>query len=111
MDSLTAIPKPYVILAIALTLINYVLFTGYDTLAVYHLRQPLSYRRTALVAIISYAISNSVGFALLSGSAIRYRFYSAWGFSVAKIAQIIAFCNLSFWLGLFAVLACTNNFC
>lgn len=103
LDSLTAIPKLYVVVAIALTLINYVLFTGYDTLAVYHLRQSLPYRRTALVAIISYAISNSVGFALLSGSAIRYRFYSAWGFSVAKIAQIIAFCNLSFWLGLFAV--------
>ena len=40
---------------------------------------------------------------LLSGSAIRYKFYSAWGFSAAKIAQIITFCNLSFWLGLFAV--------
>ena len=102
-NSLTTIPKQYVCLAIALTLLNYILFTGYDTLAVRHLRQPLPYRRTALVAIISYAISNSVGFALLSGSAIRYRFYSAWGLSAAKIAQIITFCNLSFWLGLFAV--------
>jgi phosphatidylglycerol lysyltransferase len=100
---LTMIPRQYIALAIALTLLNYLLFTGYDTLAVYHLRQPLSYRRTALVAIVSYAISNSVGFALLSGSAIRYRFYSAWGLSAAKIAQIIAFCNLSFWLGFFAV--------
>jgi phosphatidylglycerol lysyltransferase len=103
LNSLTAIPKPYLVLAIALTMLNYILFTGYDTLAVHHLRQTLPYRRTALVAIVSYAISNSVGFALLSGSAIRYRFYSAWGFSAAKIAQIIAFCNLSFWLGLFAV--------
>jgi phosphatidylglycerol lysyltransferase len=102
-NSLTAISKPYLLLAIALTLLNYVLFTGYDTLALRHLRQSVPYRRTALVAIVSYAISNSVGFALLSGSAIRYRFYSAWGFSAAKIAQIIAFCNLSFWLGLFAV--------
>jgi phosphatidylglycerol lysyltransferase len=102
-NSLNAIPRPYLLLAIALTLVNYILFTGYDTLAVYHLRQSLPYRRTALVAIVSYAISNSVGFALLSGSAIRYRFYSAWGFSAAKIAQIIAFCNLSFWLGFFAV--------
>lgn len=102
-NSLMAIPKPHLILAIALTLVSYILFTGYDALAIYHLRQSLPYRRTALVAIVSYAISNSVGFALLSGSAIRYRFYSAWGFSAAKIAQIIAFCNLSFWLGFFAV--------
>lgn len=112
-SSLTAIPNQSILLAIAVTGLNYLLLTGYDTLAVHYLRegltssskgvQTLSYRRTALVSLISYAISNSVGFALLSGSAIRYKFYSSWGFSAAKIAQIITFCNLSFWLGLFAV--------
>lgn len=102
-NSLTAISNQDILLAICLTLMNYLLLTGYDTLAVRHLRQTLSYRKTALVAVVSYAISNSVGFALLSGSAIRYRFYSAWGFSAAKIAQIITFCNLSFWLGLLVV--------
>ena len=103
LSSLNAIPNQYLLGAIALTAINYLLLTGYDTLAVRYIRQPLSYKRTSLVAIISYGISNSVGFALLSGSAIRYKFYSAWGFSAAKIAQIITFCNLSFWLGLFAI--------
>jgi phosphatidylglycerol lysyltransferase len=102
-NSLNAIPNEYLLSAIALTLLNYLLLTGYDTLAVKYINQSLAYKHTALVAIISYAISNSVGFALLSGSAIRYRFYSAWGFSTAKIAGIITFCNLSFWLGLFAV--------
>jgi uncharacterized membrane protein YbhN (UPF0104 family) len=80
--------------AIAFTGLNYFLLTGYDTLAVRYLGQTLSYRRIALVSLISYAISNSVGLALLSGSAIRYKFYSAWGFSAAKIALIITFCNL-----------------
>ena len=102
-NSLTTIPNQYILLAIALTVVNYLLLTGYDTLAVRYVNQSLSYGRSALVAIISYGISNSVGFALLSGSAIRYKCYSAWGFSAAKIAQIITFCNLSFWLGLFAV--------
>lgn len=102
-NSLNAIPNQYILLAIAITGLNYLLLTGYDTLAVRYLGQTLSYRRTALVSLISYAISNSVGFALLSGSAIRYKFYSAWGLSAAKIAQIITFCNLSFWLGLFAI--------
>ncbi|WP_413467351.1 lysylphosphatidylglycerol synthase domain-containing protein [Pleurocapsa sp. FMAR1] len=102
-NSLNAIPNQYLLLAIALTTINYLLLTGYDTLAVKYINQSLAYKRTALVAVISYGISNSVGFALLSGSAIRYKFYSAWGYSAIKIAQIITFCNLSFWLGLFAV--------
>lgn len=44
-----------------------------------------------------------IGFALLTGSAIRYRLYSTWGLSAVEITNIVAFCNLSFWLGLFTV--------
>lgn len=102
-NSVRAIPVELVWTAIALTVINYWALTGYDTLATYYIRHPMPYHKTALAAIISYAISNTVGLALLSGSAIRYRFYSAWGVSPGQIAQIIAFCNFSFWLGFFAV--------
>ncbi|WP_013321551.1 lysylphosphatidylglycerol synthase domain-containing protein [Gloeothece verrucosa] len=102
-NSLLAIPAPHILLAVGLTALNYVMLTGYDTLAIYYIRHPLPYRKTALAALISYAISNSVGLALLSGTAIRYRLYRAWGLSVIEIAQIVAFCNLSFWLGLFSV--------
>lgn len=101
--SVQAIPLPYLLGAIALTLFNYFMLTGYDVLALQYIRRSLPYRRVALTSIISYAISNSIGFALLTGSAIRYRFYSAWGLSAIEIANIVAFCNLSFWLGLFAV--------
>ena len=101
--NLTAIPQPQVQRAIALTLLSLLVFTGYDTLATLYIHHPLPYLRTALAAVTSIPISNSVGFALLSGSAIRYRFYAAWGLSALEITQVIAFCNLSFWLGLFVV--------
>lgn len=101
--SLTAISASHLGLAVGLTGLNYVMLTGYDVLALRYIRHPLPYRKTAIVAIISYGLSNSVGLALLSGSAIRYRFYRSWGLSNLKITQIIAFCNWSFWLGLFAV--------
>lgn len=100
---LTAIPKSSVGWAIALTLLNVIVFTGYDTLSAQYVSHPLPYSQTALAAATSIPISNSVGLALLSGSAIRYRFYSPWGVPPIKIAQMIAFCNLSFWLGLFSV--------
>lgn len=103
LGSLAAIPANFLGLAIAFTLMNVLVFTGYDTLAVGYVRHPLPYCKTALTAVVSIPISNSIGLALLSGSAIRYRFYSAWGLSALEIAQIIAFCNLGFWLGLFAV--------
>lgn len=102
-NHIRALSPSTLILALGLTLLNYVFLTGYDTLAGWFVHHRLPYRKTALVATISYAISNSVGLALLSGSAIRYRFYAAWGLSPGQIAQIIAFCNLSFWVGLLAI--------
>jgi uncharacterized membrane protein YbhN (UPF0104 family) len=83
--------------------INYIFLTAYDTLAMTYVGESLPYLKTGFVGFVSYAISNSVGLALLSSSAIRYRFYSQWGLSNRKIASIIAFCNLSFWLGLLTV--------
>ncbi|MEO0409916.1 MAG: lysylphosphatidylglycerol synthase domain-containing protein [Cyanobacteria bacterium P01_A01_bin.135] len=89
--------------AIALVGVSYLTLTGYDTVAARFARCPLPYRRTALVALLTYAISRSAGFSVVSGSAIRYRFYRRWGVSNLAIAQIIAFCSLSFWVGLFGV--------
>lgn len=91
------------LLALLITILHYLAITGYDTLAVRYVRHPLPYRRTALTGIISIAISNSIGLALLTGSAVRYRLYPTWGLSAIEIAHVIAFCNLSFWLGLFTV--------
>lgn len=101
--SLAAISAPHLLLAILLMGVNYLIMTGYDTLAVHYIRHPLPYQKTAFTAVITYGISNIIGLALLSGSAIRYRFYRPWGLSVVEIAHLIAFCNLSFWLGLFVV--------
>lgn len=102
-NSLAAIPTSRLGLGIGLTSLGYLAMTGYDTLAFRYIRRSLSYKNIAFTAFISYAASNTIGFALLTGSAIRYRFYSAWGISAIAIAQVIAFANFSFWLGLFAV--------
>lgn len=101
--SVQAIPAPSLAAALVLVALSYLTLTGYDALAVRFARCPLPYRRTALVACLTYAISRSAGFSALSGSAIRYRFYCRWGVSNWAIAQVIAFCGLSFWVGLFAV--------
>lgn len=102
-QTVQAIPTGTVAIALMLTAINYVILTGYDTLALRYARSPLNYRRSALVAAIAYAISNNIGFTFLSGGAIRYRFYRRWGVSAGAIAQVIVFCNFSFWIGFFTV--------
>lgn len=101
--SFQEIPGRQVLGALLLTLLNYAALAGYDALACRFIRQKLAYWKIALVSFTSYAISNSIGLALLSGSAVRYRLYRGWGFSNGQIGAIIAFCNASFWLGLLAV--------
>lgn len=102
-DSLRSLPPVQVRWAIAFTALGYLAMTGYDSLGFLYLRQRLGYGKIALTTFISCAFSNTIGFALLTGSAIRYRFYSSWGISPIAIAQVIAFANVSFWLGLLAV--------
>ena len=93
--------------AIFFTGLNYIVLTFYDALAFRYLNRHLAYKKIGVVAFISYAFSQNIGFAVLSGGAIRFRFYSAWGLSTAEIANIIAFTGTHFWLGLLCVTGVT----
>lgn len=48
-------------------------------------------------------MSNSVGFALLSGTAVRHRLYSRWGVATADLWRIVAVNSITYWLGLLAL--------
>src|SRR5439155_17549305 len=88
-----------IILAVVLTLLGYLVMTGYDTLAFRYIRHPLPYRKIALASFIGYAFNNNVGLSGLVGGSLRYRLYTAWRLSAVEIAKVIAFCTISFWLG------------
>jgi uncharacterized membrane protein YbhN (UPF0104 family) len=96
---LRSIPLWSVGMAVALTLANYALLTVYDWLGLKYVGARLPYRKSALAAGIGYSFSIALGHAYLTGGAVRYRLYSAWGLSGTDIARIIVFCGLSFWIG------------
>lgn len=100
---LSTIPKTQKSGAIMLTILGYCTMTAYDFLGFRYIRQSLVPTKIAFTAFLSYAVGNTVGFTAFSGTAIRYRFYGSWGVSTLKIAQLIVFTHLTFWLGLFAV--------
>jgi len=100
---LAAIPKSQLSLSVWFTVLSYLVLTLYDYLGFYYLGHPLSYNKVAFTNFVSSSFSNTIGFAIVTGSAIRYRFYALWGVSGIEIAQVIAFENFTFWLGLFAV--------
>ncbi|MEH2261097.1 lysylphosphatidylglycerol synthase domain-containing protein [Nostoc sp.] len=103
LNSLAAIPKSRLSWAIWLTALGYLVMIGYDILGFNYINRSLNWNKIAFTNFISSAFSNTIGFALLTGSAIRYRFYANWGVSAIAIAQVIAFANFTFWLGMFAV--------
>ena len=103
LHSLTAIPKQRLSWAICLSALGYLVIICYDTLGFHYIGRSLAWKKIAFTNFISSVFSNTIGFALVTGSAIRYRFYSSWGVSPLSIAQIIAFENFTFWLGMFAV--------
>ncbi|HVN32385.1 MAG TPA: hypothetical protein VMT45_10390, partial [Thermoanaerobaculaceae bacterium] len=52
-----SLPAGRVALAFLLTVVSYLLLTGYDTLGLQYSRHRLPYRRTALASFVGYAFS------------------------------------------------------
>jgi phosphatidylglycerol lysyltransferase len=98
--SLGELPTVRIYIALALTILNYLVMTGYDSLALRYTRNPLAYRKIALASFIGYAFSMNIGLSMIAGSSVRYRLYSAWGLSAIDITKVVAFYTLALWLGL-----------
>ena len=101
--AVVGVPRRQLSLAIVLTILNYVVLTGYDQLALVYIGKALPRARIAMTSFLAYAISNSVGFAMLSGASVRYRFYTRWGVTTEELSRIVFSYSVTFWLGLFAL--------
>jgi glycosyltransferase 2 family protein len=79
---------------------------GYFTLTFYDLfalrtigRVDVPYWGAALAGFTSYSVGHNVGASVLTGGAVRYRVYSAWGLTAIDVAKICFVAGLTFWLG------------
>ncbi|WP_428393704.1 lysylphosphatidylglycerol synthase domain-containing protein [Lichenicoccus sp.] len=96
---LRAIPRRSLLISAGFTLLSFFVLSFYDRLAVIHVGHRLAFRRTFFAAFCSYVLSHNLGVSALSGAAVRFRLYGIWGLSPADIAQIVAFCSVTFALG------------
>ena len=99
-EALHALPTGHLLLALLFTVANYLILTSYDQLAFIYVGKEIARWRIAMVSFVSYAVSNSVGFALLSGTSVRHRFYSRWGLGTGDLSRIVVFNATIYWLGL-----------
>lgn len=85
---------------------GYFTLTFYDYFALHSIgREDVPYWAAALGGFTSYSVGHNVGASVLTGGAVRYRVYSAWGLHAVDVAKICFVAGLTFWLGNAAVLS------
>jgi phosphatidylglycerol lysyltransferase len=103
--SIQAMPTRRLLLAAALTALSFGVVIGIDALALRYAGQRLAARRVALASFVGCAFSQLLGFAALTGGAVRYRLWTSWGVDSADVARGVAFSVVTTWLGLGATTA------
>ncbi len=101
---LHAIPRRQILAALGFTALSYWLLTTYEFLALRYLRRLIPYTRILFTSFIAYSFGHALGFAVFTGSAIRFRLYVTAGVTAIEVATVTAFCSLSLGLGLATVL-------
>ncbi|WP_307148057.1 lysylphosphatidylglycerol synthase domain-containing protein [Rhizobium tibeticum] len=101
---LVAMPPMTWILAGGATLGAYVLLGFYDRLALVYLGRRVNPFFVHVCAAATYAFAHLIGASVFSGAVIRYRAYSSKGLSPPEIATLVAFCAVTFCLGVVTVL-------
>lgn len=97
-ESIEQISYSRIAFSLFLMVINYMILVGYDWLALKAIHKQLPLPRVGLVSFVGQAVSYNFG-ALLGGTSVRYRFYSAWGFTIADIVRLVLMLAVTFWVG------------
>ena len=97
--ALEAIPPHALALSFVWTILSYWVLTFYDRLGTIYAGHKVSYGRVSFASFCAYSLSHNIGFAAVSGAAVRYRLYAHWGLTPFQIAKVVAFCSLTFALG------------
>jgi phosphatidylglycerol lysyltransferase len=97
---LHAIRRRQILAALGFTALSYWLLSTYEVLALRYLRRLIPYPRILFTSFIAYSFGHTLGFAIFTGSAIRFRLYVTAGISAIEVATVTAFCSLSLGIGL-----------
>jgi phosphatidylglycerol lysyltransferase len=102
-----AIPARMLLEALGFTALSYLVLPCYDALGLAYAgrtgERRISAPRIWLGSTTAYGLSQTLGFPAFTGSAVRYRFWSAWGLSTAEIARAVTFAGATFTIGVLLV--------
>jgi phosphatidylglycerol lysyltransferase len=94
------IPLVTLVAAFGATALGYVALIGYDWSALRYLGKKLPVRIVAMGGFLGYSFGNTIGISVISGGAVRYRIYSAFGLNAFEVASVSTFVALAFGVGI-----------
>lgn len=92
-----------ILLAFLFSTAHYLVLTSYEQLGFLHIKKQMVRWKVIAASWLGYAISNSVGVPLLSGTTVRYRFYSRWGLNSSEFTRLVVFYSTAFVLGMIVI--------
>ncbi|MDP5345881.1 MAG: bifunctional lysylphosphatidylglycerol flippase/synthetase MprF [Paracoccaceae bacterium] len=95
-----ATPLSNLVWAICATAIGYVALMGYDWSALQFLEKPMPGRVVALGSFLGCAFGNTIGISVISGGAVRYRIYAAFGLNGFEVAALSSYIAIAMGVGL-----------
>ena len=95
-----AMPNWRLLAALATTFAGYLALIGYDWSALRYLGKKIPFRIVAIGGFLGYSFGNTIGVSAVSGGAVRFRIYSAFGLNAFEIAAVSTFVSLAFGLGI-----------
>lgn len=98
-NSFEQIPIFSLVSAGGCTLLSFFVLSFYDKMAVRQIGYRLSFLKTAFASFCSYVLSHNIGLSAVSGAMVRFRLYGSWGFKPLEILQVIAFCSITYFIG------------
>lgn len=100
-DALFNIPKVNLLWACGASFAGYVALSTYDYLALKYIKKKLAAWKWILTGFVGFSVSNNAGHAIVSGGAVRYRFYSRWGISPGNIVKMVTFSGFTYLVACF----------
>jgi phosphatidylglycerol lysyltransferase len=100
MAQIRSTPTAVLAMAIAATAVGYAALVGYDVLALHFIGKPLPGRVVAIGGFLGYAFTNTIGISVISGGAVRYRLYSAYGLDAFEVATVSGYIAAALGTGL-----------
>jgi len=85
--------------AVAATAAGYGALIGYDWSALRYLGKQIPFPIVMMGGFMGYSFGNTIGIGAVSGGAVRYRIYSAFGLNAFEVAAVSTFVSVAFGVG------------